>query len=80
MIAKAQSTNGRADAFPHRQNWRYWLARYMERADFLVRAIQASRRLAALPKAYGGEETEWGKRAAVILARRWPCGLRVSSR
>ncbi|CCJ07021.1 alpha-E domain-containing protein [Methylocystis sp. SC2] len=37
----------------------YWLARYMERADFLARAIQASRRLAALPKAYGGEETEW---------------------
>ncbi len=37
----------------------YWLARYMERADFLARAIQASRRLAALPKAYGGDETEW---------------------
>ncbi len=37
----------------------YWLARYMERADFLARAIEASRRLAALPKAYGGADTEW---------------------
>src|SRR5512136_2511721 len=37
----------------------YWLARYMERADFLARALQASRRLAALPKAYGGAESEW---------------------
>jgi uncharacterized alpha-E superfamily protein len=37
----------------------YWLARYMERADFLARAIEASRRLAALPKAYGGADSEW---------------------
>ncbi len=37
----------------------YWLARYMERADFLARILQASRRLATLPKAYGGVETEW---------------------
>jgi uncharacterized alpha-E superfamily protein len=37
----------------------YWLARNMERADFLARAIEASRRLAALPKTYGGAETEW---------------------
>ena len=37
----------------------YWLARYMERADFLARVIQASRRLASLPKAYGGAESEW---------------------
>jgi len=37
----------------------YWLARYMERADYLARLIEASRRLAALPKAYGGAESEW---------------------
>jgi uncharacterized alpha-E superfamily protein len=37
----------------------YWLARYMERADFLARIIQASQRLAAMPKAYGGAESEW---------------------
>lgn len=37
----------------------YWLARYMERADFLARVIEASRRLASLPKTYGGAESEW---------------------
>ncbi len=37
----------------------YWLARYMERADFIARILHASRRLAALPKAYGGAENEW---------------------
>jgi len=37
----------------------YWLGRYMERADYLARLIEASRRLAALPKAYGGTESEW---------------------
>src|SRR5208337_518599 len=37
----------------------YWLGRYMERADYLARLIEASRRLAALPKAYGGAESEW---------------------
>lgn len=37
----------------------FWLARYMERADFLARILQASRRLATLPRAYGGVETEW---------------------
>ncbi len=37
----------------------YWLARYMERADFVARALEASRRLATMPKAYGGAESEW---------------------
>jgi uncharacterized alpha-E superfamily protein len=37
----------------------YWLARYMERADFLARIVQATQRLATLPKAYGGADTEW---------------------
>jgi uncharacterized alpha-E superfamily protein len=37
----------------------YWLARYIERADFVARALEASRRLAAMPKAYGGAESEW---------------------
>jgi uncharacterized alpha-E superfamily protein len=37
----------------------YWLARYMERADFLARALEASRRLAALPRTYGDAATEW---------------------
>jgi uncharacterized alpha-E superfamily protein len=37
----------------------YWLSRYMERADFLARTIEAAQRLATLPTAYGGTGTEW---------------------
>ncbi len=37
----------------------FWLARYAERADFLARIVDAALRLGALPKAYGGEGTEW---------------------
>ncbi len=37
----------------------YWLARYVERADHVARIIEASSRLAALPRAYGGETNEW---------------------
>ena len=44
----------------------FWLSRYMERADFLARIIQATQRLAGLPAAFanssggsGGQGTEW---------------------
>ncbi len=37
----------------------YWLSRYMERADFLARIIDAAQRLATLPTAYGGTGSEW---------------------
>ncbi len=37
----------------------YWLARYMERADFLARIIDATRRLAAVPTSQSGPGTEW---------------------
>jgi uncharacterized alpha-E superfamily protein len=37
----------------------YWISRYIERADFLARILQATRRLSTLPKAYGGAGTEW---------------------
>lgn len=37
----------------------YWLARYMERADFVARIVDATLRLEALPKTYGGSENEW---------------------
>ena len=42
----------------------YWVSRYMERADFLARIIQATQRLAGLPTAYnpsgaGLPGTEW---------------------
>ncbi|MGO9674686.1 MAG: alpha-E domain-containing protein [Methylocella sp.] len=37
----------------------YWLARYVERADFLARIVEATQRLAALPTSYSGTGTEW---------------------
>jgi uncharacterized alpha-E superfamily protein len=37
----------------------YWLSRYVERADYLARTIEAAARLSALPTAYGGEANEW---------------------
>jgi uncharacterized alpha-E superfamily protein len=37
----------------------FWLARYLERADYIARVIDATRRLSALPRAYGGAGSEW---------------------
>jgi uncharacterized alpha-E superfamily protein len=38
----------------------YWTARYVERADFLARILDAAHRLSALPTSYaGGASAEW---------------------
>src|SRR3984893_4516257 len=37
----------------------YWLARYVERAEYLARILEATLRLTALPIAYVGESNEW---------------------
>ena len=37
----------------------FWAARYVERADFTARVLDASLRLSALPASYGGEGEEW---------------------
>jgi uncharacterized alpha-E superfamily protein len=37
----------------------FWMARYIERADFLARIVEATLRLEALPRTYGGAENEW---------------------
>ncbi len=37
----------------------YWLARYMERAEYLARILDATLRLTALPLAYVGTGNEW---------------------
>ncbi|MEQ9448594.1 MAG: alpha-E domain-containing protein, partial [Rhodospirillaceae bacterium] len=37
----------------------YWLSRYVERADYLARILEAATRLSVLPVAYGGESNEW---------------------
>ena len=37
----------------------YWLARYVERAEYLARTIEATLRVTALPNAYIGQTNEW---------------------
>jgi uncharacterized alpha-E superfamily protein len=37
----------------------FWLARYMERADFVARIVEATLRLAALPRRTSDNGTEW---------------------
>src|SRR3954452_23722657 len=37
----------------------YWLARYVERAEYLARTIEATLRVTALPSAYIGKSNEW---------------------
>src|ERR1044072_638697 len=37
----------------------YWLARYVERAEYLARTIDATLRVTALPSAYVGKTNEW---------------------
>jgi uncharacterized alpha-E superfamily protein len=37
----------------------YWLARYVERAEYLARILEVAQRLATLPLAYVGPTNEW---------------------
>ncbi|MGO4715175.1 alpha-E domain-containing protein [Bradyrhizobium sp. 2TAF24] len=37
----------------------FWLARYVERAEYLARTIEATLRATALPAAYAGKTNEW---------------------
>jgi uncharacterized alpha-E superfamily protein len=37
----------------------YWLARYVERAEYLARILEVTQRLATLPLAYAGSSNEW---------------------
>src|SRR3954468_23479237 len=37
----------------------YWLARYVERAEYLARTIEATLRVTALPNTYIGQTNEW---------------------
>src|SRR6201987_3415085 len=44
----------------------YWLSRYVERAEYLARILEATQRLTALPLAYSGATNEW--ESAVLTA------------
>src|SRR5215471_6001011 len=37
----------------------YWLSRYVERAEYIARILEATQRLTALPLAYSGSTNEW---------------------
>lgn len=37
----------------------FWLARYVERAEYLARILEAAHRVTALPLAYAGASNEW---------------------
>ncbi|EJW12006.1 Protein containing domains DUF403 [Rhodovulum sp. PH10] len=42
----------------------YWVARYVERADYLARILEVTMRLTALPLAYVGSTNEWDSAVA----------------
>src|ERR1043166_3971354 len=42
----------------------YWLARYVERAEYLARILEATQRITTVPLAYVGETNEWASAAA----------------
>jgi uncharacterized alpha-E superfamily protein len=44
----------------------FWAGRYMERADFVARLVDATTRLSALPSTYGGDPTAWS--GAIVAA------------
>jgi uncharacterized alpha-E superfamily protein len=37
----------------------YWVSRYVERAEYLARILEATTRLSNLPSSYGGAASEW---------------------
>jgi len=37
----------------------YWLARYVERAEYLARILEVTQRLTTLPLSYAGSSNEW---------------------
>jgi uncharacterized alpha-E superfamily protein len=48
----------------------YWLARYIERAEYLARVLEATMRLTALPLAYVGTSNEWETAVATAGCRK----------
>src|SRR5262249_50141752 len=48
----------------------YWLARYVERAEYLARILETSMRLTTLPLAYVGATNEWETAVATAGCRK----------
>ena len=58
----------------------YWLARYVERAEYLARILDTTLRLSTLPLAYVGASNEWDPRRHGRLRRRVLCRPRRGQR
>ncbi|MCS6987285.1 MAG: alpha-E domain-containing protein [Sphingomonadaceae bacterium] len=58
----------------------YWLGRYVERADYLCRLLEATIRLAALPASHGGADGAWESaiRSAAVADRFAASGRRFT--
>jgi uncharacterized alpha-E superfamily protein len=53
----------------------FWTGRYVERADFVARLVEATARLASLPSSHGGDPTAWsGALAASGVADAYAAG------
>ena len=48
----------------------YWLARYIERAEFVARTLEATQRLTAMPLSYVGGTNEWESAVATAGSAR----------
>ena len=59
IIAPIRNNTQRSGMLSRTADNLFWLARYMERADYVARIVEATQRLSALPTAYGGASTEW---------------------
>ena len=46
----------------------YWLSRYVERAEYLARILEATHRRSALPLAYVGTSNQWESAVATAWA------------
>ena len=47
----------------------YWLSRYVERAEYLARILEATHRLSALPLAYVGTSNEWESQVTAAVEK-----------
>src|SRR5215212_7255084 len=84
-MKKAKSCNARTEAsgnmLSRTADNLYWLARYVERAEYLARILEVTQRLTTLPLAYVGSTNEWESAVATAGVRgRVFCRLSASHR
>src|SRR6266852_8818885 len=58
-VVRPLSSAGGHDMLSRTADNLYWLARYVERAEYLARILEVTHRLTTLPLAYAGSSNEW---------------------